>query len=116
MINPILIIITIALLLSVLVVCILNKPKKPIVTGTLIFLLACFVTITFMIDNVISNLSRESIFLDIVNFVIMTDEPTYVQLSSSFNTFMMIDIALFILSFVSLIIEALNILKSDKRI
>ena len=53
MINPIVIIVGAALFLAMLAVCIINKPKKPIVTGTVIIILVCFIVFTFLIDNAI---------------------------------------------------------------
>ena len=53
MINPIVIIITISIILSVLVICVINKPKRPIITGTVIFVLICYVIMTFILDNAI---------------------------------------------------------------
>lgn len=115
MINPIVIIVTAALLLSVLVIYIFNRPQKPIITGTLIFVLICFVLTTWLIDNAISSFSSTHQFMGLVSFVTMLDNPTYTQLEESFDTFMVIDIVLFILSLISLILEAMNILKSDRR-
>lgn len=114
MINPIIIIITAALLLSVLVICIINRPKKPIITGTLIFILVCFVITTWMLDNVISSPNSSSQFAGFINFVILNDNPTDVQLEQSFNIFMIMDMILFCFVVISLIFEALYILKSDR--
>lgn len=115
MINPIVIIVTAALLLSVLAICIINKPKKPIITGTLIFILACFVVTTWIIDNTISNFSSTGSFISFVSFVTMLDNPTYSQLEEAFDIFMTMDIVFFVLSLLSLVLEAVNILKNDKR-
>lgn len=117
MINPIIIIVASAIFLSILVIYIFNKPKKPIMTGTLIILLVCFVMMTWFIDISISsfNSANSNQFADIVNFIIMIDNPTYIQLEDSFNLFMIIDIVLFALSFISLLLEAINILKKDRR-
>ena len=115
MINPIILIVTAAVLLSVFVICIINKPKKPIITGILLFVLMCFVLTTWLIDNVISSFYSSQQFMGFVSFVTMLDNPTYFQLEQSFDTFMIIDIVLFVLSLIALVFEAINILKSDRR-
>lgn len=115
MINPIVIIVSTALILSVIVVYIFNKPKKPILTGTFILLLICFVIITWIIDNTISSFNSTQQFMDIVKFITMLNNPTYTQLENAFDLFMVIDIIFFVLSLISLLFEAMNILKKDRQ-
>ncbi len=114
MINPIVIIIASAILLSVLVVRILNRPKKPIITGALILILIFFIIATWLIDNAISSFNSTRQFMDFVSFIVMIDNPTYTQLENSFTTFMITDIVLFAVLLISFFFEILYILKNDK--
>ena len=110
MINPIVIIVSAALILSMLSVAIINKPKKPVVTGSVIVVLIGFVVFTFMIDRSISMLSSGEM-IPFVCFLTMNDQPTYDSLAEAFNTFMCFDVALIASSLVSLFIEILIILR-----
>lgn len=112
MINPIVIIVAAAILMSVLVVYVLNKPKIPVITGTLIFILICFVVMTYMIDNAISYAGNSGRFDAFVSFITMSDTMLYTQLEASFRTFMIFDIVLFVASMLSLVLEAAHILKN----
>ena len=101
--------------MSVLVVCILNKPKIPVITGTFIFILICFVVMTYMIDNAISSVGNSGQVDGFVSFITMSESMLYTQLEASFRTFKIFDIVLFVLSMVSLGLEAVYILKNDKK-
>lgn len=110
MINPVIIILSAALILSVMSVCIINKPKKPIVTGSVLVVLICFVVFTFLIDNAIPTLETGE-FPPFICFITMNDKLTYDGLSSSFNTFMYIDIVLIAASLLTLFTEMMLILR-----
>ncbi len=114
MINPIIIIVSVALLLSVVSVCIINKPQKPLITGVMILILIAFVVFTFLIDNAISGLSTGEAN-GLVSFLTMSDTLTYEGLSASFNTFMWLDIGLIGASLVSLFFEILIILRKGAK-
>ncbi len=110
MINPVTIIAGAALFLSVFAACVINRPKKPVLTGTVIVILVCFVVFTFMIDNAITalNTNENDAF---VGFLTMSDKLTYDGLSASFNTFMCFDIALIAASLITLFVEMVIILR-----
>ncbi len=110
MINPIVIIVSAAVILSILSVAIINKPKKPVVTGGVIVVLIGFVVFTFLIDRSISVVSTGDMN-GFVCFLTMNDQPTYDSLAESFNTFMGFDIALIAASLITLFIEIMLILK-----
>ena len=114
MINPIIIIISAALILSMLSVAVINKPKKPVVTGSVIVVLICFVTFTFMIDRAITTLSTGEPN-GFVSFLTMNDQLTYESLAGSFNTFMGFDIALIAASLLTLFVEILIILRKGAK-
>ena len=114
MINPIVIIISAALFLSMTAIAIINKPKKPIVTGTVIVILIGFVVFTFMIDNAITTLDKGAPN-SFVYFLTMSDQLTYDSLSASFSTFMSCDIALIVGAFLSLFVEILVILRKGAK-
>ncbi|MBQ9461981.1 MAG: hypothetical protein IJU51_08740 [Clostridia bacterium] len=110
MINPIVIIVSAAVILSMLSVAIINKPKKPVVTGSVIVVLIGFVIFTFMIDRSISTLSSGEIN-PFVCFLTMNDRPTYDSLAEAFNTFMCFDVVLIAASLIILFIEIMLILR-----
>lgn len=114
MINPIVIIVSAALLLAMLTICIINRPKKPIITGTVIVILICYVVFTFMIDGAISNLNTGEVE-GFVQFLTMTEEASYEQLASSFRTYMLVDIGLIAASLLSLFVEIMLILRKDSK-
>ncbi len=101
-------------MLSVIVIYIINKPKKPIFTGTLIFFLICSVAATWLTDTLISTYSSTQSFMEIVSFITMLNNPTYTQLEEVFDMLVVIDTLLFAVCVISMIIEAVNILKGDK--
>ena len=110
MINPIVIIVSAALFLSMTAIALINKPKKPVVTGTVILILIVFVFFTFHIDNAITTLEKNDAN-GFIYFLTMSDHLTYESLSGSFNTFMCMDIALIAGALLSLFIEILLILR-----
>ncbi len=112
--NPVIIIVSAALFLSVAAISIINKPKKPVTTGAVIIILICFVVFTFMIDRSINMLpSGES--NSFVCFLTMSDTLTYDGLAESFRIFMYTDIGLIAASLVSLFVEIMLILKKDNE-
>ena len=115
MINPIVIIITISIILSVLVICVINKPKRPIISGTVIFVLICYVIMTFILDNAIMGATFNDSFGGFISFLVMSDSPSYDEMSDSFSTFMTIDILLIIASLATFFGEMLLILRKDYR-
>lgn len=115
MINPIVIIVTVALFMSVLAVSIINKPKKPIVTAVMIIILMAYVSATFLLDSWIANLNTESSFDGLVHFIVMNDNPNYDDIESSFRTFMIFDILLIAASLLSLFTEIMIILRKDSK-
>ena len=115
MINPIVIIITVSVLLSVLIVCVINRPKKPFMTGTMILVLIFYCIVTFVLDNAITGMGIDENFDGFVNFLVMNASPSYEELADSFKTFMYIDITLIIAALVSLFGEIMLILRKDYR-
>lgn len=115
MINPIVLIVAAAILMSVLVVSVLNRPKTPVITGTFILILICFLVMTYMIDNSISGLGNNGGVDGFVSFITMSESMAYTELEASFRTFMIFDIVLFAASMLSLGLEATYILKNDNR-
>ena len=115
MINPVIIIVSAALILSVISVCLINKPQKPVVTGTVLVVLICFVVFTYMIDNAITGFDTDNVS-PFVYFLTMSEKLTYDGLAASFNIFMGFDIALIAGSLITLFAEMMLILrKGDKK-
>ena len=113
MINPIVIIILSAYILSFLVLRIVVKPKKPIFTGALLVMLILFVIVTSMIDTSIYGSELMSDFeKSMVSFVTSTRIQDTVHLESSFRIFAWIDIGLFAVTIISMYVELRAILIS----
>lgn len=113
MINPIVVIILSAYILSFLVLRIVVKPKKPIFTGALLVILILFVIVTSMIDTSIYGSELMSDFeKSMVSFVTSTRIQDTVKLESSFRIFAWIDIGLFAVTIISMYVELRAILIS----
>lgn len=113
MINPIVIIILSAYILSFLVLRIVVKPKKPIFTGALLLMLILFVIVTSMIDTSIYGSELMNDFeKSIVSFVTSTRIQDTVKLESSFGIFAWIDMGLFAVTIISMYVELRAILIS----
>ena len=113
MINPIVVIILSAYILSFLVLRIVVKPKKPIFTGALLVMLILFVIVTSMIDTSIYGSELMSDFeKSMVSFVTSTRIQHTVKLESSFRIFAWIDIGLFAVTIISMYVELRAILIS----
>lgn len=113
MINPIVIIILSAYILSFLVLRIVVKPKKPIFTGALLLMLILFVIVTSMIDTSIYGSELMSDFeKSMVSFVTSTRIQDTVKLESSFRIFAWIDMGLFAVTIISMYVELRAILIS----
>ncbi len=115
MINPIVLIITAAILVSILVVSIINKPKKPIVTGTIIIILVGYILMTYLVDNSLAAFDSAMSFDGLVCFIVMNGKPTYQEMEAAFNTLKIMDISLIIISLASLMIEIMAILRKDAK-
>lgn len=113
MINPIVVIILSAYILSFLVLRIVVKPKKPIFTGALLAMLILFVIVTSMIDTSIYGSELMSDFeKSMVSFVTSTRIQDTVKLESSLRIFAWIDIGLFAVTIISMYVELRAILIS----
>lgn len=113
MINPIVVIILSAYILSFLVLRIVVKPKKPIFTGALLAMLILFVIVTSMIDTSIYGSELMSDFeKSMVSFVTSTRIQDTVKLESSFRIFAWIYIGLFAVTIISMYVELRAILIS----
>ena len=101
-INPILIIITLAISIYTIIFCMLNKPKKPVLSGVFLALLVVYLICTYMINLMFTAVSDQSYQVDFINrivcFVTATDTLTELSLESSFEIFKIIDICLMCLS------------------
>ncbi len=113
MINPIIIIAAAALVFSAFTVAILNKPAVPLVTSAFIIVLIFFVITTYLIDSTISNNSVSDTLNGFVSFAVFKDTPNNEDLEFAFNTFKYTDIGLFVVSLVSMFVEALLILRQN---
>lgn len=113
MINPIVIIIIAAYVLSFLVFRIAVKPRKPVFTGVLLFLLILLVGLTSVIDSAIYNSELLNGFEKwLVLFATTVEAHDTMALEGSFRIFAWIDIALFSLTIISMYIELRSILIS----
>lgn len=113
MINPIIIIGAVALILSAFAIAILNKPAVPVVTSAFIIILIFFIITTYLIDSAISNNSVSDSLSGFVNFSLLQNNPNNEDLEFAFNTFKYTDIGLFVVSLISMFVEALLILRQN---
>lgn len=113
MINPIVVILLVAFLLCFFVFCVLNKPKKPIMTGAVLVAITIFLFLTNCIDNAIASASTMSDFeKNLVAFITLSSTGKSIELENSFKIFASIDIALFVVAILSMVIELRSILSS----
>ena len=115
MINPIVIIITVSVILSMVVVCVINKPRKPLMTATMILLLIFYLAVTFIIDSAITGMGGNERLDRVVGFLVMNDTPSYDELAESFKTFMTLDITLVITALVSMFGEIMLIFRKESK-
>ena len=113
--NPILIVISAAVVLSALSIALINKPKVPVVAGAMIIVLIFFVLTTFFIDNAITDMVSSNELSGFVRFVVMKDRPTYEDLEVSFSTYSYVDIGLFLGSLLAMFIETMTILHNNSK-
>ncbi len=101
-INPILIIITLAISIYTVIFCMLNKPQKPVLSGVFLALLVVYLICTYMINLMFTAISDQSYQVDFINkivcFITATDTLTELSLEYSFEIFKIIDICLMCLS------------------
>ncbi len=115
MINPILIVITVAVFLSAAVITIINRPKVPVIAGALLLILIFFLFTTFSIDHSLTEMADAGVMNQLVCFAVMNDRPSYELLESSFTLFSIIDVGLFVASLVAMFIETLMILHKNSK-
>ena len=119
-INPIVIIISAAILFFAIIFCVLNKPKKPILSGVLLILLSFFIASTYMIDITFTSISDQSYKMDLLNkivcFVTATDTLTEASLEQSFNVFKTFDIVLMGITIIVLILDIRTIFFNSNHI
>ena len=115
MINPIVIIITVSFILSIIVLCVINKPRKPIITAAMILLLIFYLTVTFMIDSAITGTGGNEQLKGFISFIVMKDNPSYNELAASFNTSMKFDIVFVVTALLSMLGEIMLIFRKDTK-
>ncbi len=115
MINPIIIIVSLALVLSALVIAFLNKPPFPIVASVFICLLIFFVITTYLIDSAIANVSVSDSLNGFVCFAITHSSPTYDDLAAAFEVYKYTDLGLFAICLITMFTEVLMILHKNSE-
>lgn len=116
MINPILLIAAAAVFLSAVVVTVLNKPRFPLIAGSLIIILIFFVLSTYILDSAIGSASAADGLSGIVNLLVIGQDMSYARLEEVFRTFEIIDMGLFVGALVSMFLEALYILRKNSDV
>lgn len=113
LINPVLVIAAAAVILCIFIFCIINKPAKPLFTGTSIVMLIVFLIFTAVINLSLSSSSGDSGIANVANavtgFLTGQSGPTSIQLEQSFQIFAYIDIGLILTCVLSMIIEVRRI-------
>lgn len=98
----------------IFVFCLLNKPRKPLFTGTAIITLLVFLLATELINMGLSTPTLTSLPPWLINamvgFLTGENSPKAATLEQAFSIYMYVDIALIILCLVSMIVEVHSIL------
>ena len=111
--NPEIIIGAAALILSAFVIAVLNKLRVPIVASAFIIVLIFFVISTYLIDSALSSTTISDQLGGFVSFLVMKNSPSVEELEFSFKVFMFTDIGIFASCVVSMLIEAMVILRKN---
>lgn len=113
-----------AVLALALVFCLVNKPKKPLFTGTTLIILIIFLLSTELINMGLSTptiiLLPQGFVNAMVGFLTAQNSPNTVTLEQAFNIYMYIDTGLIALCIISLVVEIRSIFtltpkKSDEQ-
>lgn len=119
LINPIIVIAATAILLCVFIYCIINKPTKPIFTGVSIGMLIVFLVLSTLLNLGMGASIGDPAFTraigGLVSFLTGQGSPTSNQLENSFFIYSLIDIALVVISVVSMFIEVRHIFSFNKK-
>ncbi len=111
--NLIFLIAAAAILVLAFVFCAVNKPRKPLFTGTTLIILLVFLLATEIINMGLSTptvIALPQGFVSAVSgFLTAQTMPTAAQLEQAFAVYMYIDIALVVICVISLIIEVRSI-------
>lgn len=113
--NPVIIIGAAALVLSLLVITVLNKPSVPLITSAFIVTLIFFVISTYLIDSALSNSTISEQLSGFVSFLVMKPSPSAEELEFSFRVFMFTDIGLFASCIISMLVESMLILRKNSE-
>lgn len=118
--SPILIIISAAVLLFAFIYCIINRPRKPVITGVLLFMLLAYVLMTFSVNielssSGVNSLTSHNFISGVVSFISMKSEPTVQQLTNLFSSLCKVDVCLIIATIVSMVIEVKNLFSQNKN-
>ncbi|HHZ06779.1 MAG TPA: hypothetical protein GX401_08370 [Clostridiales bacterium] len=119
-ISPVVIIICAAIIIFTIIFYIINRPRKPIFTGVLLFLLLGFALMTLAVNGQLSVMGSTAIATKnatniLVSFITLSDNPSQQILTQSFDLFCKIDIGLIIAVVISMTIEVRNLLHSGKK-
>ncbi len=102
-----------AILVLALVFCVVNKPRKPLFTGTTLIILLLFLFATEMINMGLSTptviMLPQGFVSALAGFLTAQSMPTTAQLEQAFAVYMYIDVALIVICIISLVIEVRSI-------
>jgi hypothetical protein len=120
LVNPILLIVSLALVLLLLFYCIVHRPKKPVLTLLFILLLIVFLSCTSILNNALTPnqgyLLSGRHWQGLVPFITGIKRPNMEQCEQAFHSYKIIDICLFVAAIAAMIVEVWNILvKPDKK-
>jgi len=113
LINPVILIVTCAIILFSFIYALVNRPAKPMLTGTFIVLFVIYLgfcaLINFTLDTVKEAFMPHDVALSICSFLTAQFPATSLHLQDSFDVFRNIDIVLFAASVIAMILELRNI-------
>lgn len=109
LINPIILIFSVAALVFTVIFCILNKPKKPVLSGLTLVILLFFLACTYMIYLMFIAVEDKTFQIDFVEkmvlFITASKTISETALEASFDVFKTIDIIMIMLSVLFLLYD-----------
>ncbi len=102
--------------LFLMIYCIINKPDKPILTGTSIFMLTCSIIFTYLINMAINQtITQDSQFINfLVTMLILPNPDVQTTLEIAFDVYVVFDILWILACIASMVVEIKHIFTISK--
>lgn len=117
--NPILLVVTVALIVFGVIYCMIVRPRKPLLTAIFLFLLVVYLFFTFIVNNAVTPSEMNTFFSSHINkllpFITYHEAPSSEVCLRSFYLYQRMDVLLFLGVVISLAIEIYQILIKPYR-